>query len=100
MEKWCDYGISNTKKNDGEIAAVYLHEDMGETFKPIGVKTDKEVIALIDEGYKIITIMWDYPKWIEGAKVTVVDGSTQRYLRTDKDSTEQDNLLSLPAILK
>lgn len=100
MEKWCDYAISNVRKNNGEISAVYLHEDQGDTFRQIGIKTDKEVITLIDRGYKVITIMWDYPSWSKGAEVTVIDGSTQRYLRTVKDKTDKDNLLNLPSILR
>ena len=100
MEKWCDYTISNIRVTDGEISAVYLHEDMGSYIRAIGVKTDKEVIALIDKGYKVMTMTWGYPKWYKGANVTVVNGQYQRYLRTQRDKTEKDNLENLPKILK
>ncbi len=99
MEKWCDYGISNASKENGEITEVYVHKDMGDYFQAIGVMTENQVIALIDKGFSFITILWGYPKWWQGAEVSVINGQNRRYLRTDKDETEKDNLLNLPLIL-
>ncbi len=58
MEKWCDYGISNASKENGEITEVYVHKDMGDYFQAIGVMTENQVIALIDKGFSFITILW------------------------------------------
>lgn len=91
MVKWADYLISHVRQNEGRITHVLLHVDNGETVSSGTVKTVREVILLINSGKTVKTIIWAYPKWNEGAVVTVVGD----YLRTNRDNTAKDNLDNL-----
>lgn len=97
MEKWADYLISNVKKDsNGNVTQVMLHSDDGETVSKSGVKTKDEVIQLLKRGYSIYTIIWGYPKWVKGAEVGYVRNSNgEEYLRTNRNSTDRDNLDNL-----
>jgi hypothetical protein len=59
-----------------------------------------EVISDIERGDEYWTYHWDgkASKYREGAQVHVVVVNSQKYLRTDKDSTAADNLGSLPTL--
>jgi hypothetical protein len=47
-----------------------------------------QVVNLIALGH----IFYTQPKQGQGAKINVVHGKTEKYLRTDANSTEKDNL--------
>lgn len=93
MTKWADYLISHvTKNSSGVIINVILHVDYGDTISSGSMKTEAEVIALLKQGYKVNTVIWGYPKWINGASVGYVKGIGGEFLRTDQDKTAKDNL--------
>lgn len=93
MAKWADYLVSHVKKNNnGVITHVLLHEDLGETVNSGVIKTEAEVIALLKRGYTVKTIIWGYPRWIQGATVDYVKGVGGEFLRTNRDLTAKDNL--------
>jgi hypothetical protein len=93
MAKWADYLISHVRKNNaGGITQVLLHEDFGETVGSGSIKTEAEVITLLKKGQTVKTIMWRYPRWLEGANVSYIKGGNGEFLRTDRDKTAEDNL--------
>lgn len=96
MEKWADYLISQVKRNSsGIVIEVMLHEDNVESVSKIGVKTKDEVINLLKKGKTVYTILWSYPKWNKGAEVSYLKNSNGEYLRTNRNSTDKDNLDNL-----
>lgn len=96
MAKWADYLISHVRRDsNGVVTEVMLHEDKGEIVHKIGVKTKDEVISLLKKGYTVYTILWGYPKWNQGAEVGYVRNSNGEYLRTNRNTTDKDNLDNL-----
>lgn len=96
MRKWADYLISHTNRDlKGNVIKVLLHRDMGETVTSGNIRTKDEVIDLLKDGYVIETTLWGYPKWQRGAKVHYVKDGSNEYLRTDRNSTDKDNLDNL-----
>ncbi len=96
MAKWADYLISQVAKDaNGNISKVLLHIDNGDSVSVIGVRTKDEVIALLKKGYSVKTILWIYPKWLEGANVHYVSEYSGEYLRTSRNTTDKDNLDNL-----
>ncbi|WP_428069743.1 DUF3892 domain-containing protein [Chryseobacterium gambrini] len=96
MEKWADYLISHIERDsNGNILRVLIHIDKGDTVSKGYVKTENEVIDLLKKGYKIETIIWDYPKWQRGANVHYVSVNSTEYLRTNRNETDKDNLDNL-----
>lgn len=96
MAKWADYLISQVERtSSGVVTRVMLHIDNGDTVGKIGVKTKDEVINLLKKGHRVNTILWKYPSWNNGAEVIYVRGSYGEYLRTNRNSTDEDNLDNL-----
>lgn len=96
MAKWADYLISRVSKNEtGVITQVFLHVDNGDTMGAGVVKSCSEVIGLLKQGITVKTITWGYPNWFQGATVGYVKGTKGEFLRTDRDSTDKDNLDNL-----
>lgn len=52
-----------------------------------------DVVKLINDKATVITLLKKDGKWTEGSKVEVYD---KIYIRSEKDSTEADNLDKLP----
>lgn len=96
MEKWADYLISHVNRDsNGNVVKVLLHTDYGETVSSGIVKTKDEVINLLKKGNSVETTLWGYPKWQRGAKVHYVKEGSYEYLRTNRNSTDKDNLDNL-----
>lgn len=91
------YYISQVKRDiHGIVTDVMLHYSNGQTLTKIGVKSTAFVIQLIDSNYSVYTMLWGYPSWNIGAEVSVfriADG--QRFLRTNRNQTDKDNLDNL-----
>lgn len=96
MAKWADYLISHVKRNpSGIVTELMLHVDNGDTVTKIGVKTKDEIIILLKKGKTVYTTVWGYPKWNKGAEVSYLSNSNGEYLRTNRNSTDKDNLDNL-----
>jgi hypothetical protein len=96
MAKWADYLISQVKRNSsGVVIEVMLHEDNGDSITKIGIKTKDEVVNLLKKRKTVYTILWGYPKWNKGAEVSYLSNSNGEYLRTNRNSTDKDNLDNL-----
>ena len=99
MDKWADYGISavryNTKRT--HILSVKVHIDNGDTLSSAKEWIRNDVVSAIDKGQTFITIMKDSNgKWAKGQNVQIVLINNAKYIRTDKNNRESDNLENLP----
>jgi hypothetical protein len=56
------------------------------------------VVNAIDTGTKVITAIWKNGQWMKGDDVIVVAINFRKYLRTDGNRVEEDNLGELPAV--
>lgn len=74
------------KKQDGDITALCSDESWSRRSKD-------DAIRDIESQTHTYYVPWKSPGRTE---VKVVNGSTGKYLRTDKDSTTRNNLLDLP----
>jgi len=98
MPKWADYGISKVRYNKERthIDKVKVLEDKGELFGPEEEWTRVQVVSAIDEGTSFVTIIKKDNQWNKGQKVDIIIINKVKYIRTDKNSKESDNLENLP----
>jgi hypothetical protein len=99
MAKWADYCISAVRYDDNEtfIKKVEVMEDKGDTLGVKEIKTREWVIDKIEEGYSFVTTKKnDDGKWTKGEDVHIIKVNGKKYIRTDKNDTESDNLGNLP----
>ena len=99
MEKWADYGISKVEynKEHTHIVRVLVHEDKGDK---IGLGEEwirTKVVSSIDNGKSFVTILKNKEgNWGRGEDVRVITVKGTKYIRTDQNSKEFDNLGELP----
>lgn len=94
MSKSSHYYISGVWKDaQDRVTNVMLHEVIDDnSFKKGIKKTKSEVIELIKKNYIIKTLVWDYPSWSIGAKVTYETVNYIEYLRTVPDFSTKNNI--------
>ena len=98
-EKWADYGISEVSYNSvaGHIDRLLVHEDLGDKIGVGVIKTKGNVISEIEEGLQFVTITKNLKNsWIKGQPVKVAEINGVKYLKTERNYSEADNLESLP----
>lgn len=99
--KWSDFCISAVRYNQARthIDAVRVHEHLGKSLSNGEVWSRQRVVSTIDAGYTFTTVVADANGyWLQGAAVNVVQVGRQRFLRTDRDQWEADNLGNLPEL--
>ncbi|MBO0661203.1 DUF3892 domain-containing protein [Jiella sp. MQZ9-1] len=81
------YVTATGKDRDGDIIKLCHSE---ESWSP---RSKADAINDIDNGYHEYKV-----RWRDGSEtvIRVVNGRTGKYLRTDRDSTERNNLDELP----
>lgn len=94
-----NYKISGVWKDlNGEITHYAFHLIGNESIGR-GVKTSKaKAIEILENtSNSAITWVWKYTLscFVDGETVTVVNGSTGKYLRSNRDNTTTDNLAHL-----
>ncbi|MDP8269676.1 MAG: DUF3892 domain-containing protein [Candidatus Tenebribacter davisii] len=99
MSKWADYLISAVRYDSSQekIEFVKTHEDKGNNLGTEQKESLAKVVSNIEKGYTYCTITKSKDnEWNKGENVhvVVVDGS--KYIRTDNNNTEKDNLENLP----
>ncbi|MFA5835899.1 MAG: DUF3892 domain-containing protein [Bellilinea sp.] len=98
MAKWADYCISRVRYNEEHSHIVKL-EAMPDNGEKLGNKvefTREDVVAKIDSGITFITVTDKDGKWTKGEDVRIVRINDVKYIRTDQNQKESDNLGSLP----
>jgi hypothetical protein len=100
MAKWADYLIS-AKRCDvlgAHIQKLQVHVDKGDVIGSPSVWLRSQVVDAIEDTSKtFFTITWtDDDEWKKGEKVHIVTVDGVKYLRTDANETDEDNLDELP----
>lgn len=83
---------------NGVITHYAIHELIGDDIHPAKKYSKVDAIELLEtSGNSARTCMWSYKDavWVGGEDVEVIDGSTEKYLRSDPDNTKTDNLAHL-----
>jgi hypothetical protein len=99
MSKWADYGICKVHyDNDHDyIETVKIREDLGDS---IGSEVEKKrswVVKKIEDGTTFVTILKNEDgKWEKGQDVHIVTVNGKKYIRTDQNDKDSDNLENLP----
>ena len=85
-------GIWKSKEN--KITHFFLHQNMEAGFKKGDIKTEKDVLKLLEAKFTIQTLVWNYEaaKWIDGVEVKAVRSKTGVLIRSFKDNLETDHL--------
>ena len=96
MAKSADYFISGVWKDSNNVITHYAFHTESENGESRAVKTTKDqAIDLLETpGNSAITWMWNYSStsWKIGENVTVVNGASGKYLRSNPDNKLTDNL--------
>lgn len=101
MEKWADYCISAVSYSEDpkHIKEAKVHEDRGDGIGPGEIWSRSQIVSSIESGYSFITILkTEDDKWKRGEDVHIIEVKGKKYIRTDKNEIEEDNLGELPEL--
>lgn len=98
MEKWADYLISAVRyEDDQHIDCVKVRRDLGDKVGKGSVQKRSWVVSKIESGNSFITIFKNEEgKWRKGQDVHIVPVNGKKFIRTDRNKVEADNLGELP----
>ncbi|MBD3375764.1 DUF3892 domain-containing protein [candidate division KSB1 bacterium] len=99
MAKWADYCISAVRYDEDEthIDKVKVHEDKEDSIGSASEWTRSSVASKIDSGNTFVTITKNSDdKWNKGEDVHIIKVNEKKYIRTDANKKESDNLGDLP----
>lgn len=95
-----DYAVTGVRYSSDHVRISHLQVracnayDLG----PAQMETRLTVIASIERGMRYVTATQSGGRWVKGAAVEVVVVKGQKYLRTDRNQVERDNLENLPEV--
>lgn len=99
MGKWADFLVTGVKYDEGHerIIEVQTRVDKGDT---VGADVRKvarlDVVQGIASGTTFVTAYLREGQWHRGEVISVVVVHGNRFIRTDSNATEKDNLGALP----
>ncbi|MCK5598698.1 DUF3892 domain-containing protein [bacterium] len=100
MNKWADYLISEVSYENMEntrfIKKVKIHKDLGDRIGEAGIELREKVVEYLDSGKEIMTILNKNGEWSRGKQVHVITIKKKKFIRTDPNEKEEDNLEELP----
>lgn len=99
MKKWADYVITAVrfKKEKRHIEYVRVLADIGEQLVNEQTTTRSEIVRLLERGTTFVTAYKNNAnKWVRGDDVSTVEVKGTKFIRTDGNSVEEDNLGELP----
>lgn len=99
MEKWADYGIEEKRMDstNSHIEKVKVRPDNGDTLGQISIWKREKIVSKLEDGTTFVTILKnDKGNYNKGENVEIVSVKGKKYIRTDKNDTEKDNLGELP----
>jgi len=102
MTKWADYLISAARYNKAhtKIQQVCVHPDKDDKVGKKSIWERIEVVETIENRGKSFCTIWkESPsggKWKKGADIHLFLVEDEKFLRTDKNEIEEDNLGALP----
>jgi len=93
------YGVTGVWKDDNGVITHYaIHEIKSDTMYGATKHSKSKAVALIEKSTNTaITILWNYNDaiWSLGEDVEVVNGVKEKYLRSNPDKKETNNLAHL-----
>ena len=98
MAKLADYCISRVRYNDKHSHIIKV-EAMPCVGDKLGTKVEfsrEEVVSKLDRGITFVTVTSKDGNCQNGADVRILKINDVKYIRTDKDQKESDNLGALP----
>lgn len=98
VDKWADYCISHVKYNPEKthIVQVRVREDLGDKLANPIDWSRIDVLNSLKNGKSFCTIIEGTDDWKKGAMVRKVIINNIEYIKTKRDSIENDNLGTLP----
>ena len=99
MSKWADYCISKVRYDvDHEyIDQVKVHVDKGDNLSSATTEKRSWVVDKIESGKTFITVTTNKEgDFLKGQEIHIIKVNGKKFLRTDQNSTENDNLENLP----
>jgi hypothetical protein len=98
MAKWADYCIDRVRYNEKHSHIIKV-EAMPDNGDKLGAKTEftrAGVVAKIEGETTFVTVTQKDGKYSKGENVRIVKINGEKYIRTDQNQTESDNLGELP----
>jgi len=88
------YYVSGIWTNNNIITDLNIHLAPGDKVNMATKYSLDNVIKLVEAGHELYTANWIYPNraWSKGARVHVVKEGSQKYLRSNHDKVQKDNL--------
>lgn len=100
MSGWGDYAITAVRYNNDEtrIDQVKRREVEPEALTSAEKVDRSTVVADIEAGNEYTTAIWneDSENWSLGDEIHVLEVNGGKFIRTDQNETEEDNLGDLP----
>ena len=99
MVKWADYAITAVKfkKEKQHIEQVKIRQDDGDNLTNEQIITRMDVVNLLKNKKTFVTTYKnDAKKWTRGDDVSIVEIKGIKFIRTDGNTIEEDNLGELP----
>jgi Protein of unknown function (DUF3892) len=99
MDKWADNGISRVEYNSkrDRVKMVLVHEDRGDSIGCGAEWGRSRVVYSIENGKTFMTLTKDEDgEWKRGAELRIVTINDVKYIRTDQNNIEADDLGNLP----
>lgn len=99
MTSWGDYAITHVREDEnGTIVKVKRWEVGEDKIRNKETKTRKQIISSIEVGNDHTTALKNSNgRWDLGEEVHVLEINGSKYIRTDNNEIEEDNLEDLPA---
>ena len=96
--KWADFAVTAVHYNFWRlhIETLKVQPDNGDSLGDQVVQTRVEIVRLIEQGHRFVTAYFRDGKWQRGEDIRVIKVNGTKYLRTDNNSSDNDNLGGLP----
>ncbi len=96
--KWADYAIIAVKfkKEKRHIEKIKIREDTGDKLANEQTVLREEVVRAIENRTKFVTAYSRNNQWCKGDEVIIVEINYTKFIRTDGNRIEADNLGELP----
>ena len=92
MVIWADYLISAVRYKDGIINSVRAHKDNDDSVaSDTTIISRKNLIHYLEQGITFVTI-YKNGEWKEGEDISVYEVRGYKYVKTNPNNTQDDNL--------
>ena len=98
MTKWSDYAIIAVqfRKEKRHIDKVKIKEDNGDKLIDEQIVSRDKAVNAIEGGINFVTAYNKQNQWTKGDNVEIVIINNTKFIRTDGNRIEEDNLGELP----